>query len=351
MTPLARTIREIILREGPITFARFMELALYAPGLGYYEQRRKIGREGDFYTSVSVGPLFGQLLAFEFARWMDETCPVGAIQWAEAGAHDGRLAADMLGWLGRWRPDILSRLEYIILESSEARRGWQRETLARWPQVKWSAECPEVTGVIFSNEFFDALPVHRLGWKARDQVWQEWRVGVEGGGFGWRFAPTDLGPRLPAELAGVLPDGFILEVCPAAVAWWRKSAGALRRGKIVAIDYGLSGEERLRPQHAHGALRTFARHHGGADLLGAPGEQDITADVDFSALQKAGEEAGLTTEGLALQAQFLTRIAARKPPPEEWDTKRVRQFQTLTHPEHLGRRFRVFIQSRAGGAR
>src|SRR5580658_4328467 len=126
---LARQIQEEIRRRGPISFARFMELALYAPGLGYYEGQRAIGRGGDFFTSVSVGPLFGQLLAFQFAQWMEADGPDGGVQWIEAGPHNGALAADILAWTSRRRPEVFARLEYWLLEASPARRAWQEETL------------------------------------------------------------------------------------------------------------------------------------------------------------------------------------------------------------------------------
>src|SRR5580658_6557362 len=113
---LAGQIQEEIRLRGPITFARFMELALYAPGLGYYERRRAIGRGGDFFTSVSVGPLFGQLLAFQFAQWLDAEMPDGHVQFIEAGPHNGALAADILEWTSRHRPEVFARLEYVLLD-------------------------------------------------------------------------------------------------------------------------------------------------------------------------------------------------------------------------------------------
>src|SRR5580658_5973520 len=138
---LARQIQEEIRRRGPISFARFMELALYAPGLGYYEGRRQIGRGGDFFTSVSVGPLFGQLLAFQFAQWMDADGRNDHIHYIEAGPHDGALAADILDWTSRQRPDLFARLEYCLLDASPTRRAWQEETLQSWlPKVRWAAD-------------------------------------------------------------------------------------------------------------------------------------------------------------------------------------------------------------------
>ena len=357
--PCPQLIRAEIERHGPITFARFMELALYAPGAGYYEGRRKIGREGDFFTSVRAGPLFGELLAFQFAEWLETDCAVDKSLLVEAGPHDAMLAADILPWLRRRRPGLLARLEYVLIESSAARRQWQEQTLRDWrTQVRWVADVAElgvrqVIGIIFSNEFLDALPVHRLSWCAQERNWQEWRVTVESDTFAWRRGALtpDLAaraPRLPAELAAVLPDGFVLELSLAAADWWRTAAASLRHGKLLTIDYGLTRDERFRPERTDGTLRAFARHHGGADLLAQPGQQDLTAHVDFSALEEAGAAAGLRTEAFVSQSKFLTEIVARtqgKPESfDPWDEKRVRQFQTLAHPEHLGR-FRVLVQS------
>src|SRR5208283_2626300 len=128
LNALARQIHEEIKRQGPISFARFMELALYAPGLGYYERQREIGRRGDFFTSVSTGPLFGELLGFQFAQWLGRSGLFDKLQIVEAGAHEGTLAADILGWMRRRRTDLLARLEYCLIEPSPARRAWQEQT-------------------------------------------------------------------------------------------------------------------------------------------------------------------------------------------------------------------------------
>ena len=150
----------------------------------------------------------------------------------------------------------------------------------------------------------------------------------------------------------VLPDGYIIETCPAAENWWREAAGVLGRGRLMTIDYGLTADELFSPGRTRGTLRAYFRHHASDDLLANPGEQDLTAHVNFSAIQAAGEACGLKTETFSTQAQFLTGIAEEvfKNPNSfgEWGAQQTRQFQTLTHPEHLGRAFRVLVQSRAG---
>jgi len=354
-------IREEIGQTGTISFARFMELALYCPETGYYEKKKdNVGRQGDFITSVSVGSLFGELLAFQFAGWLDELkTRHEKLKIIEAGAHDGKLAADILNWLQANRPDLFSTIEYIILEPSPARQQWQEEKLRPFPNVRW---CPSFTacrspftGILFSNELLDAFPVHRLGWDATRKQWFEWGVALEGEVFRWSRMPHPAAClpavllNLPAGLLEVLPDNYTIETSPAAEAWWREAAGVLAQGKLLAIDYGFTDDEMLSPARTQGTLRAYHRHHVTDDLLANPGEQDLTAHVNFSAIQKAGETAGLRTETFCTQPQFLTRILARAVPEKffaRMDAKQIRQFQTLTHPEHLGRAFRMLVQSR-----
>src|SRR6185503_8106582 len=144
-------------------------------------------------------------------------------------------------------------------------------------------------------------------------------------------------------LAAVLPDGFQIEISPAARSWWQAAAARLARGKLVTIDYGLEQDEFFAPQRVGGTLRGYYRHRLSNDVLVRPGEQDITAHVNFSEIKAVGELCGLRTEALVTQTQFLTEVAAKI---SDWNSGRVRQFQTLTHPEHLGRSFKVLIQSR-----
>jgi SAM-dependent MidA family methyltransferase len=364
-SPAAR-LRAEIRRGGPVSFARFMELALYAPGRGYYERPRPIGRRGDFFTSVSVGPVFGELLAFQFARWLGETAPPpppAKLQIVEAGAHDGRLARDILEWLRKCRPELV--FDYCLVEPSPMRRSWQEKTLAgEFSNVRWTGGIGElgprgVSGVVFSNELLDAMPVHRLCWDAAGQTWLECGVDLRGGDFVWQKAPappalTPFLPEVPPELGLVLPDGYAVEISPAAVHWWTQAADSLRSGRLLTLDYGFDGDEWLRPERAAGTLRAYRGHRVSGHVLAVPGEQDLTAHVNFSAVRRAGERAGLRTELLVSQSKFLTEIFQRSfedgSGMEEWTPARARQFQTLTHPEHLGRRFQVLLQSR-GAAR
>ena len=379
-------LSEIIGREaaqrGVLPFARFMELALYCPVHGYYETKTdNPGRQGDYYTSVGVGELFGQLLAFQFAEWLETlNSQPSTLNMVEAGAHDGRLAKEILAWLQLKRPKLFGQIEYWIIEPSACRQEWQKETLKDFaPRVRWFAgfqsllqestgrsspatRHPPLRGIIFSNELLDALPVHRLGWDAQNKKWFEWGVAVDGNKFVWARCPDILalqsGARgfdpssilhLPSSLLAVLPDGYTIETCPAAENWWREAAQVLGHGKLLTIDYGFTADELFSPARRHGTLRAYFRHHAGDDLLANVGEQDLTAHVNFSAVQAAGESAGLKTESFSTQSQFLTQIlekSAKGNSLETWTSAQARQFQTLTHPEHLGRAFRVLVQSR-----
>ncbi len=356
----SETIREEICKKGVLTFARFMELALYCPESGYYEtDMAKVGRGGDFITSVSVGKLFGELLAFQFAEWLEASGDPAKWILVEAGAHDGRLAGDVLAWFRDHRPERFRELKYWILEPSLNRQRWQQSTLKDFAaNVRWAADFAQLTeanegekinGVIFSNELLDAFPVHRYGWdKARGQ-WFEWGVGLQDDQWAWaRLDSRDFHPAVP-ELLAVLPDGYTVETSPAAVSWWREAAGRLGHGRLLTIDYGLTAEEKFSPSRIQGTLRAYSRHRVSDDLLADPGRQDLTAHVDFSALQANGEALGLTTESFCTQAKFLTTILARVEAAGAlgvWDQFRSRQFQTLTHPEHFGRAFRVLVQKR-----
>jgi SAM-dependent MidA family methyltransferase len=363
MSNVSQFISEEIDRAGPMTFARFMELALYCPNFGYYERADGTpGRAGDFFTSVSVGKLFGELLAAQFAVWL-QNLPGPNRQILETGAHDGQLAADILRSLQTNHPGLTDTLEYWILEPSARRQLVQENTLKEFACVRWFKSWPNlpntgVSGIIFSNELLDAMPVHRLGWDAQKRNWFEWGVGRAGDSFVWRklegrgavaLLAADFG-ILPTALLDVLPDGFTTEVCPASTQWWRDAAGRLKHGKLLAFDYGLSAEEFFAPERSEGTVRAYHQHRQNNDLLARVGEQDLTAHVNFSAIRVAGESAGLRTETLANQGTFLVQVLAQFSKNglafDGWDSAKRRQFQTLTHPEHLGKLFRVLVQSR-----
>ncbi len=362
MSELEEIIRGEIESRGEISFARFMELALYHPGHGYYERHLKqTGREGDFFTSVNVGGLYGELLGVDFARRLKQL-PAGGLHLVEAGAHDGQLALDLLGYLAEYEKELFRRVEYWIIEPSVLRAQKQFDRLARYNgKVRWVqgwSEVEEYRGICFSNELFDAMPVHVFRWDAENKNWREWGVANTNGTFRWKPLPAEkeslnaqkLLARLPEELLAVLPDQFTVEVSPEAVSWWLRAAHSLVEGWLCTVDYGLLQEDFLQPHRARGTLRGYSRHRAVGSILEAVGEQDITTHVNFSLLIAAGESAGLKTEQFVHQGTFLKAIIEqieRKPEAFPlWTAMRYRQLTSLLHPEHLGRAFKVLAQSR-----
>jgi SAM-dependent MidA family methyltransferase len=303
-------------------------------------------------------------LAGRFADWL-EAIPGKKVQLVEAGAHGVQLALDILSELEAKNASCWPRLEYWLIEPSRRRRTWQAQRLARFAdRIRWM-DAPEdfgdgvVHGIIFSNELLDAFPVTRLRWSARTGTWGEMGVTAGPAGFEWVTLPTmaervkellnEAGLIVPPDLARVLTDGFILDLAEGAGHWWRSAAAALKQGVLMTVDYGLVAEGFLSPSRAGGTLRAYRQHRVATDVLADPGEQDLTSHVNFSQLARAGESVGLTSEPLVDQSQFLLAIAR-----DLWERLRVdrlapaevRQLQTLTHPEHLGSRFRVLVQRR-----
>jgi SAM-dependent MidA family methyltransferase len=340
-----------------MAFDRFMALALYHPELGYYERAEpRLGRAGDYFTSVTVGSVFGELLGFRFARWLSRL-GAGPLHLVEAGAHDGRLAADVLTYLQAHEPGLVRQLEYWLLEPSERRYAWQRENLAAFgPPVRWAGamhELPRIRGVMFSNELLDALPVHRLQWEGCPGGWRELGVAWERDRFVWTTLPGEreaLAPEMPLELRTALPRGYTLEVGVAARDWWRDAAGCLDAGWLMTFDYGDAPGTRLRPERPTGTLRAYRQHRVMPDVLADPGEQDLTAHVDFGEIRAMGEAAGLKTEGLWPQETFLAGILAELDQSgmgfPNWTPERRRQCLTLLHPAQLGACHHVLVQRR-----
>jgi len=336
----AQIIQREIARHGPLPFARFMELALYCPEIGYYETKKdNVGKDGDFFTNVSVGNLFGELLAFQFAEWLDalRAAKKTGAKWSivEAGAHDGKLAGDVLNWLQMHRWELFSEIEYVIVEPSARRRKWQEDALKVFaPHVRWVEQVGDlgagkVNGVIFSNELLDAMPVNRFGWDARQKKWFEWGVTFEKDAFAWMQLPVATPPaslaELPRPLLNVLPDGYTVDTSATAEKWWLDAVNVLERGWLMTVDYGLSQEEMFSPSRAQGTLRGYFKHQSTRDVLANAGHQDLTAHVNFSAIQKIGQENGLISEFFGTQLKFLAEIllaASRSQSFGEWNPGR-----------------------------
>lgn len=298
---LVARIREAITSAGGwLSFARYMELALYAPGLGYYSGgARKFGAAGDFVTAPEISPLFGRMLSRQLAEVLDQ-CGGGIL---ELGAGTGKLAAHILAdlvCLGR-------PASYSILEVSGELRQRQQETLEQSGlagRVAWLDTLPEIfTGVIFGNEVLDALPVHLIHWTTegaleRGVVWRENQLQ-------WLDRPIADAALLARASALELPPDYVSEINLAAPALVRELGQRLQAGLLLFVDYGYGRSEYYRPQRCMGTLRAHYRHHALDDPFHLPGLTDLSAHVDFTAVAEAGLEAGLDVLGYTSQARFL----------------------------------------------
>ncbi len=288
---------------GWLSFARYMELALYAPGLGYYAAgATKFGTGGDFTTAPELSQLFGRSLARQVGQVLGETG--GDV--LEFGAGSGKLAADLLLELER-----LGTLpgRYLILELSGDLKARQFDTLAaRAPhlaeRVRWLQELPpRFSGVMLGNELLDAMPVHIVVRRAGALL--ERGVVATESGFAWSERPCESAALIERADQLALPDGYLTEINLAAPAFVASLAEGLERGMVLLIDYGFGRSEYYHPQRAGGTLMCHYRHHAHDDPFLWPGLQDITAHVDFSAIAEAGTHAGLELLGYATQANFL----------------------------------------------
>lgn len=348
---LTRILQEEIRENGAISFTRFMEVALYEPAAGYYARGTgQVGREGDFFTSVSVGPLFGELLARRFLReWQESGSPE---KWRviECGAHDGKLAHDILGTIQTLDSQAFDALEYVIPEPLPALQAGQRTTLEPFiGQVRFMDDVASLSedplqGIALGNELLDALPFHVVEWQSGS--WHECRVDLdESGKFTWGNHPV-ASPGLAEALRRLgtgFPDGYRTEVRTNYGDFLHPLTRALSSGLLLWIDYGFARPEYYHPDRTTGTLRTFARHRAAEDPLVSPGEMDITAHVDFTAVAEAAQGLGCRPILFQNQGTWLTTTA------RDWllamegtpDPSALRQFQTLVHPGHLGRNFHV----------
>ncbi len=341
---------------GGLAFPEFLAHALYAADGGYYARPgSRVGRAGDFFTSVSVGPLFGGLLARRFLRWRREAAVGGRWRILEIGANNGALAADVLAAIESLDPAAAAALEYAIAEPLAGPRAAQARTLAdhaaRIRHVARPAELAEdpLPGIAFGNELLDALAFHIV--TRRGGCWHESGVAAadDGASLEWcDLGPAARDPALAAALAPVdasgLADGYRTEVRTNFTALHREIATAMVDAHVVWIDYGYSRDDYFHPARTTGTLRTYRRHTAGEDPLAAPGEADITAHVDFTALVEQAAAAGFGLAGFSTQGAWLVDEARDwlaghdgKPP----EPAVARQFQSLTHPGHFGARFHV----------
>jgi SAM-dependent MidA family methyltransferase len=346
-------IRDKIRRDGPVTFAWFMEQALYHPEHGYYSSGRcAIGRRGDYFTNVSVGPLFGRLLVAQFAEMWESLGRPDDFTVVEQGAHHGDFARDVLEAVRENSPEFFGALHYRIIEPFPLLQERQRESLKAFREkIAWRKSLNELEpfcGVHFSNELLDAMPVHLIS-KVDD--WQE-RV-VEESGDGFAFVAEPIGDQDLRRHLEKIPRHAVrpyeTEVNLAALDWVERVAKKLTRGYVLAVDYGYSRDKFYEPERAPGTLQCYAEHRTVASPLERVGHVDISAHVDWTSIVERAEACGLTLAGFTDQHHFVTGVISRLWPNNfsgETDPQTRRALQTLLHPEFLGTAFQFLALSR-----
>jgi len=350
-----------IREAAPLTVAAFTELALYDPDAGYYARAaQRSGKAGDFFTSVDVGALFGELLSELVVRaWraVDGPTGPGGFLLCEVGAGNGRLARDVLDGLARHAPEVYPHVWLALVERSARARAAQRESLDRHAgRLVWSGDAlpGPFTGLLLANELLDAMPVHRV--EMTPEGLREVYVVADGEALALRPGPLST-PRLREYFEAIdvtLRPGATADVSLAALDWLADAAGLLHRGCIALIDYGHDASLLYGPGRATGTLRGYRRHavtashEGPRGWLAAPGTQDLTADVDFTALRAVARREGLEVLADLDQTRFLVHLGlgerlASSTGTGVADVKRRLAAQALAGPEGLGGSHRVLL--------
>ena len=311
---LRERLRARIVRDGPISFHDWMQIALYDQREGYYcrSDRLRWGRAGDYRTAPEVSPLFAATFARYFAKLFAE---MGSPQpWTimEVGAGSGEFAQIVLESLALRHPSVYAATRYVIDEINSASSERIRERLSQFRErvdfCRLDHIARPIKGVIFSNELLDAFPVHRV--VLRDGHWRELRVGVnDQGKFIWSEAelPNDRVANYLDTSEVLFSEGQVVEINLDAEDWIARAAAALERGFMISVDYGDERGDLLRARERHeGTLRAFHRHGFVEDVLANPGEQDLTTTVNWTQIKQAGERAGLRTVKFERLDQFLT---------------------------------------------
>ena len=367
MTPLAELLAERIRRYGLLTFADYMRECLYHPVHGYYSKAES-KRFADYYTSVDVHPIFGRLLARQFAEMWENLSRPEKFTLVEAGAGVGRLAAHILDFSKAKLAAFYGALHYVAVERSAARRE-QGSVRLRGHAEHFSAsvEIPAhiPAGCLFSNELMDALPVHRVVMESLHRLkpvplgegaLKEIFVGFHDGRFVDVLAPVST--CAITEYFGTqniaLQEGQHAEAGLEACDWITEVGRRLERGYVLTIDYGHPASELFDEHHMRGTLLAYQNHRVSEEFYAAPGEQDLTAHVNFTALETWGKRSGLETVGCTSQTAFLLALGQGNEFADlyndgETEAERVRsrlQLKTLIYPEGMGERFQVLIQQK-----
>ena len=352
-------IADEIRRNGPIPFSRYMQMCLYEPELGYYSRlREQFGKAGDFYTSSDVHAVFGRLLARQFEEmWRALDSPQG-IDLIELGPGRGLFARDVLDWSAKQFPEFSRALRYALVEQSAHLRARLQERLAEhvaaerarvFDSLEAAASTASENIIVFGNEFFDALPVEVVDYRGG------LRIGLENGKFVETFDGPSAAEAEFLDRYSVHPEaGERVEATLVSLEWMERIAEAFRgkRGFLVAIDYGYTREEQLAGRHRD-TLMSYRQHTVSASPYEAPGEQDITAHVNFTAIRERGVQRGLEPVALLTQSQFLIGIGEEtqfadaflecKLPQER--AKVALQLKHLISPAGMGETFQVLLMS------
>jgi SAM-dependent MidA family methyltransferase len=340
---------EIAQHSGAISFARFMELALYAPRLGYYSGgAAKLGKDGDFTTAPEITALFGATLAQAAASIIAQSAP----NILEFGAGTGKLARDVLTALADAGVHVDS---YAIVELSGELRARQQDALKDFPQVRWLDGFPDsFSGVVLGNEVLDAMPVELV--TKTPAGWQQVMVTVDDGRFTYveRAPDAALAAHIARQIpdAADLPDGYLTEVHPVAVGFMSTLATMLHSGAAILFDYGFPGHEFYVDDRTGGTLMCHYRHHAHPDPFYLPGLQDITAHVDFTAMALAAQDAGLDVLAYMSQAAFLLGagigdLLLRTDPQDAMRyLPQANAVQKLVSPAEMGELFKVLVVGR-----
>ena len=335
-------------------FSRYMELCLYEPGLGFYERSEEIfGKAGDFYTSSDVHAVFGRLLARQFEEMWRALGSPARLEIIELGPGRGLFARDLLDWSRKKFPAFFGALNYRLVERSGTLRQRLAERLKdaiAEGKVSVAEDLAPAAGnaILFANEFLDALPVEVVGERGL------LCFALKEGALTETFAPVPDEVQEYLDRYGVMPEaGERVEAGLAAMEWMRRLAGAVPRGFLVLVDYGYRREELLAGRH-RGTVVAARRHQLSRNPYEAPGEQDITAHVNFTAVQAAGEAAGLETLGLVTQSQFLMGIGEATQFADAFEDCRLPQEQAkvalqlkhLVTPAGMGETFQVLVMGK-----
>jgi SAM-dependent MidA family methyltransferase len=374
LNPLRQKIEQEIRERGPIPFSRYMELCLYDPTHGYYSRNaEQFGKAGDFYTSSDVHAVFGRLMARQFDEIWRALGSPEKITIVELGPGRGLFAQDVLDWSERKFPEFFRAVRWVLVEASPALRQRMEATLARhiergiatliapdgvWVAQRFSAAnnslsqtgalAPEVPTILFANEFFDALPVEILSPQGTLHIDTREE----------RFVETWT-PSSPAELEfldrhSIHPEpGERVEAPLSAQHYMRQIASTINRGLLIVIDYGYTRAEQLAGRH-RGTLKAIRKHSVSSNPYEAPGEQDITADVNFTALAAAAEPQGMQTQKLITQSQFLMGIGEATQFSDAFEDCRLPQerakvalqLKHLVTPAGMGESFQVLVASK-----